>query len=506
MFWIYYLNVAITAFNCSKEGHGRQLEDADFLQVLSNAPWLMDETLVDQYYSSGLLNDKMSAAFWRLPDLQSLVSPLQVIPRTVSRLVGRNEQRHNSSYARFAFAVVKKYLSSKHRRGWIIKHAMPALQSSIMRLRAANPSIAPFSETTACFWIQIIHAAFSPDTTAIRRWSFFTFSQRFHLRADAWMDYYSAKVWNSIAARVEFVPPDIKPLPSVLPCTHTFMSIASASDQRHEYLLGVVPELPSVEELSFYAALAVEEHKQAPPLHANGIRSHSQLIAYLHLHSRELRSIANRTRSPQALLETLKATHVTSRTQQLFWINAFLSAGLSDKADSKLPKPKTRPQLATELPILHVWRCPDHSLCDCGKRRRSLGDSPLHLEDKKADLKIEKRDSKIEKKDSLPVVEFGDFVRANPWLLHEELWAVYYSPEIWDGEEAAVALVKSDRRKMRWLFDVDASPVVVDTSPLIAEANPVVSDDEKTLNESEQTEGELSKDDEKPDDEWVVLE
>ena len=195
-------------------------QPADLQLVLSTAPWLMNEALVKLYYSDGLLSADLSKNYWRHPDLRDLAVPgSTTTTRNAVRQIIHVGRDDDHRLARFAFAVVKYCLSHQHRRGFVVKHALSALQTSTVHLRAVCPSIPSYSETQAYFWIQVIHSASSlrdHETSSICHCSFRTFLQRSHIALTEWKKYYSSRVWNSMQACIAFVPPDIKALPSVL--------------------------------------------------------------------------------------------------------------------------------------------------------------------------------------------------------------------------------------------------------------------------------------------------
>ncbi|KAL3960605.1 hypothetical protein ACCO45_005722 [Purpureocillium lilacinum] len=89
----------------------------------------------------------------------------------------------------------------------IQQHALNGIETVIMRRRATDPNIPPFTPTKAWFWLQ----------------------------GDEWQQYYSRFVWESMHARVGVVIPDLKPLPEVLAATlgvHIVLAPKPADDGR----------------------------------------------------------------------------------------------------------------------------------------------------------------------------------------------------------------------------------------------------------------------------------
>ncbi|KAL4884233.1 P-loop containing nucleoside triphosphate hydrolase protein [Aspergillus karnatakaensis] len=227
IFWLVQLQLAIWNYKLDLELEAFPSWSA-FHEVLLHNPSLMNTRLCNLYYTKDRLFSQEAKESWIVPDLQQfpVLKPSPMQDRTVIQ-----EQEENSDrLLRFAYAITRHILSSGLRRGAVIQDALASLQATTIRLRAVDSTIPPYSETQTYFWIQIVHSALqslenqgvlalsekpceAPGATEL---SFSNFTLFFNITPEAWKEYYSRKVWESVAARMEFVPPDIKPLPNVI--------------------------------------------------------------------------------------------------------------------------------------------------------------------------------------------------------------------------------------------------------------------------------------------------
>ncbi|KAL4801817.1 hypothetical protein BDV18DRAFT_164626 [Aspergillus unguis] len=106
------------------------------------------------YYSFSFLTQPTTARFYRLPNLQDLPdsdSPLD-LPGTRSHLGG---SPHATKLPRWAYTVARtcsrQYLLPL---GTITEIALLTLEAATTRLREAHPTVKPYSETQACFWLE----------------------------------------------------------------------------------------------------------------------------------------------------------------------------------------------------------------------------------------------------------------------------------------------------------------------------------------------------------------
>ncbi|RSL95192.1 hypothetical protein CEP52_012208 [Fusarium oligoseptatum] len=245
-----------------------------------------------RFYSKDVLFTPEARENWHLPDLQPLPTPAQVKVEEERQRSGNDVDR----LPRFAFSVVQKTLTSRLRRGGVVKQALEALQSSTIRLRAADPSVPPYSETQAYFWIQIVHAylrsleiepskvsgvaRFEGSVTTL---TFEAFKALFDITGDEWRQYYSSSVWQGIPARMGFVIPDKKALPNVFG-----MPSKAKIDLARSQMVNAISRrftkpsgLPPREDLDFWAAVLIDEARLMPEEEVN-VASHASLLRFLY--------------------------------------------------------------------------------------------------------------------------------------------------------------------------------------------------------------------------------
>ncbi|KKK16187.1 hypothetical protein P175DRAFT_0260135 [Aspergillus ochraceoroseus IBT 24754] len=228
IFWLVQLQLAIWNYKLDKQLDQFPSRD-DFQEVLLHTPSLRDTKLWSIYYTKDRLFSREAREVWTAPDLQPF-PVLQPSPAPDASAPGTQEDPER--LLRFGFAVTQHIMASDLRRGQVIKEALASLQATTIRLRAKDARIPPYSETQAYFWIQIAHAALrslengdNPSESMMEKaspvlppaqLSFSNFTLLFDITPETWKKYYSGKVWESIAARREFVPPDLKPLPNLI--------------------------------------------------------------------------------------------------------------------------------------------------------------------------------------------------------------------------------------------------------------------------------------------------
>ncbi|KAE8321175.1 P-loop containing nucleoside triphosphate hydrolase protein [Aspergillus sergii] len=190
---------------------------------------------------------------WVPPDRQPLpvLTSALDMPATLSTLQGDPIR-----LIRFAFVFIRqcKHISESCGED-AVRQALATLQSTTIRLRASNKGIPPFSETQARFWLHMVRTCLQSLELAQTgdkeilpsQLSFDDFVALFDLTPTSWKRYYSQRTWDSLAARVQFVPPDRRALPNVM----------NISTHRHEVeaiIKGIEkevlpPELGSLEDV-----------------------------------------------------------------------------------------------------------------------------------------------------------------------------------------------------------------------------------------------------------------
>ncbi|KAF5604480.1 ubiquitin thiolesterase L3 [Fusarium subglutinans] len=376
IFWLHQIQVAAIEYQAHSLDEFPSRED--YADIVFSAPHLMNSGLWRAYYSKDLLFSPLARDNYSLPDLQPLPTIKQVASAPVQEKVTNDVDR----LPRFAFSVVQKTLSSKLRRGGVVKQALEALQSSTMRSRASDSSIPPYSETQAYFWIQIIHAytrSLEVESSESQFTTYEAFKSLFDIKGDEWREYYSQSTWESIAARMTFANPDKKPLPNIfnLPSQArkdlAVSQMINATNHR-----SANTDLPSSEDLDFLAAILIDEAKLIPESELN-VASHASLINFLFNRLTEkTKSSSMSTKRGDASLDSSTALEMakwTGLTQAMFWVQQI--------------------QIALA-------------------RRKEMG--------------------------------FEEFIKGNPVLAFEELPFVYYSPQLWGSVEARDGYVMPDRR------------------------------------------------------------
>ncbi|GAW26389.1 putative ARF-like GTPase [Rosellinia necatrix] len=384
--------------------------------MLLHSPELMHSGLWRDFYSKGLLFTPDAKENWRLPDVKPLPA-IAAVGRQQANSGPRNTDA-GEDMLQFALAVIQATFPGKARRGAVIVRALPAFQSAIMRRRASNPNVPPFSETQVYFWIQYFHVAVvslqenipSSDShqamntdwsAALSSLTLGTFKTLFGITGQEWKEHYSKAVWESVAARLEYTSPDLKRLPNVIKAPSERNVIEARGEilqsLREKALWGNSDgndEFPSMVRLSVLVAAVLQEVSLLDDASAvRPVASHAELL-------RELYRLLVRGRQQPGKkddVQTGNTTDKTSRdegtqggleaamrlsgpgmqgvTQRMFWIQQFMSA------------------------------------------QRKVGRAEA----------------------------FAEFLDANPRLAFEGLPLVYYSVELWDSQDAITRFILPDR-------------------------------------------------------------
>ncbi|KAL4924793.1 GTPase domain-containing protein [Aspergillus undulatus] len=403
-FWILQLQHAIREYR-----QQTMCEDlptrTEFPQIIRQAPSLMNNHLWHEYHSYSKVH-KLRPDQWAPPDKRPL--PLATKYRNDPMIVPVRG-RESDKLIRYAFTVAGYARRSRSPRGEVVSRALRTLQTTTIRLRTMDSTIPPYSETQVCFWIQIVHAAMQslessdPETSrsilpGVDRSNSRTFEEieeMFKLEATGWRMYYSAKVWDGVEARSRFVLPDIKPLPSVIPPLPADR-LSKRQAQINE------TSLPSIEELSFLAAMAIEETRNMKP--DLPITSHAHLLFYLYTNLADNCKQRNRSDSdPEANPLTLG-----QRARALF--TELASPGVNAGAVT----------LTSAATHRNFWI-------------QQVGVAMLHWE---------------QDPDIAGDSTFAGFITSNLHLVFQELPAIYYSAAVWTAPAAGEMIVEGDRRRL----------------------------------------------------------
>lgn len=404
IFWLLQLQRASLRYAVHEGIVGYPLPD-DFHQVLLHSPELMYSGLWRDYYSKDFLFTPDAKEQWCLPDVQPLPAVAAVVQTKAKHKSPDSSRNENDQVLEYALAVVKATFTGKVRRGGIIKRSLPVLQSTIMRRRASDTTMPPYSDTQVYFWIQYFHAAVMSIQENISQladgdirksgWkirlsslTLKTFKTLFGITGREWKGFYSEGLWKSVAARMEHTTPDLKPLPNVI----TVPLQGNLSKARLEILrrLGektiddVTDEIPGPAQLSVLVAAVFQEVAKPGATLPNSITSHAQLLSELYdlLINDNPPSSEHSESQHQGMASRIEVAMKLSGlgvTHKIFWIQQLMSAA-----------PSNTPQ-------------------------------------------------------AQPARNFAEFLDANPKLAFEGLPLVYYSVELWDSQDAMTTFVAPDR-------------------------------------------------------------
>ncbi|CAG8111015.1 unnamed protein product [Penicillium olsonii] len=369
-FWLAHLHNAIIKYKV----YGNKNEFPswnDFQQVLLKTPILMNTSLWMDYYTKEHIFSSSARESWSLPDIKPL--PGMASSNSLSNLIQENNPDRLLQYA---FTVVQYSLVSGTRRGQIY------------------------------FWIQIVHAAIKVFPTVpgasteeksileipASRLNSASFNALFDLKSSIWKEYYPERIWNSIAARMAFIPLDLKPLPNVIDVSSKSQEKASLLKQMESTLIQNDSGMPSLECLSFQAISTIRDADaliQSSEADSPVISSHSHLLLYLYRSLATEREDGNLGKTALDKSEEMSGPRVNSATHRIFWVQMFvaaLSRGQSTSTDAPASRTET--------------------------------------------------------------LRFENFIASNLQLVCEDLPRLYYSPEIWYSEEATQVMLAPDKRRM----------------------------------------------------------
>ncbi|KAF9881635.1 hypothetical protein CkaCkLH20_00781 [Colletotrichum karsti] len=207
-----------------------------------------------QYYSPTLLTETISARFYRLPDLKEL--PDSSDPLAQPRRKGTG---HFTKLPRWAHTVA----GSRRRQPTlpvetIIQIALSTLEQTISRLRTDFPSVQPYSETQARFWLSYMKIDSSVPVTkeALGLNGFGIHVAQGAFDMWAWEAHYSQKTWESVSA--QYLEPE---LDGTRKSEVDWCGWPDGGIGVQAWCRGWEPEVGSEEEVAFLAAAAVEETK-----------------------------------------------------------------------------------------------------------------------------------------------------------------------------------------------------------------------------------------------------
>ncbi|KAL2759537.1 hypothetical protein ACRALDRAFT_2038391 [Sodiomyces alcalophilus JCM 7366] len=219
---------------------------------------LLNQDAWKEYYSPAFLAQPLSARFYRLPDLRDLPDASDPLKAPRQKGIG-----HHNKLPCWAYNVVRTHQrQSTLPVETIIQIALSTLEQTISRQRKEfpSPSIQPYSETQARFWLKYMKIDDSSEPVIRQAWT----SNRFgSLIAQGWYDAwgwerdYSRQRWEASIGVVPPLDPDLDETlyqSEVTWCGYPDGGITALSWYR-----GWDAELGSEEDLAFLAAVAVKE-------------------------------------------------------------------------------------------------------------------------------------------------------------------------------------------------------------------------------------------------------
>ena len=209
------------------------------------------------------MKQKTTARFYRLPNLQDLPdsnNPLDLPTRERSHIGGGP---HTTKLPRWAYNVART-----NRRQHLLplvtlnNIALNTLEATINRLRKTHPSVRPYSETQARFWLEYMGFGARTRSMAPSRgaWD----ENRFGILAAQglydmyeWEGKYSVQLWEASWERSGVVKPDVED--GIWKSDVMFCGLPDGGVGMYAWWRGWEAELGSEEEMEFLAAVAVEE-------------------------------------------------------------------------------------------------------------------------------------------------------------------------------------------------------------------------------------------------------
>lgn len=257
---IFYLaQIEAGTYRSSNQLHDDLPESADdFDTFYAQHHQLLNQDAWRHYYSTPFLALATSARFYRLPDLQHL--PDSSDPLAQPRR--KEGTGHLTRLPRWAHNA-----SRTHRRqptlpvASMTQIALSTLQQTISRLRGAGyPSVEPYSETQARFWLKgmgmdpasavsVTKEAWEPNQFGVK-----VGQGLFDMWA--WEACYSRNLWYSVEARNAPLEPD---LDGTRKSEVGFCGWPDGGVGVQAWWRGWEPEVGSDEEIAFLAAVAVKE-------------------------------------------------------------------------------------------------------------------------------------------------------------------------------------------------------------------------------------------------------
>ncbi|KAK4197625.1 hypothetical protein QBC40DRAFT_333114 [Triangularia verruculosa] len=215
------------------------------------------------YYSPAFLAHPTTARFYRLPNLQDLPDLSSPLAQPRESLPAAAGVVHATKLPRWAYSVART-----HRRQLLLpletltRLALSTLKTTTARLCAADPSVQPYSETQARFWLEHMKLGSSGSSSTKEAWKpngFGVLVAQGGVDVFAWEERYSARLWEeSVARGGEVVKPDLD-LDGTWKSSVEWCGEPDGGVGVQAWWRGWEEEVGSEEEVEFLAAVAVEE-------------------------------------------------------------------------------------------------------------------------------------------------------------------------------------------------------------------------------------------------------
>ncbi|KAL4815127.1 hypothetical protein BDW67DRAFT_191782 [Aspergillus spinulosporus] len=258
---IFYLVQIGAGINRSNQMDGNFPSPDDFDTFYATHQGLLNPHAWRSYYSEAFLKQYTTAHFYRLPDLQD-------IPDTDFPLGQPCKRRHPGSgvhatkLPRWAYSVSRTHLRQPLLPlETFTELALSTLKTTITRQRAGNPSVPPYSETQARFWLEYMNLSSSAAKAVSQEaWEpniFGILAAQGVYDVYAWEERYSAQVWEESWKRKGVVEPDMED--GVWKSEVRWCGWPDGGIGAEAWWRGWEGEVGSEEEVEFLAAVVVEE-------------------------------------------------------------------------------------------------------------------------------------------------------------------------------------------------------------------------------------------------------
>ncbi|KAL4982806.1 hypothetical protein BDW68DRAFT_47062 [Aspergillus falconensis] len=261
----YLAQIAAAIYRSSDPIEGVYPSPDDFDAFYTEHHALLNPSAWRSYYSETYVRQRTTARFYRQPDLQGLPdsdSPLDQL-RKRPRVGGGP---HATKLPRWAYNVAR----TRRRQPLLPLDtftglALSTLETFIGRLCTAHPSVPPYSETQARFWLEYMGVGFfgpptkskaaSPEAWDVNRFGILAAQGAFDVYK--WEGKYSVQVWEASWERSGVVEPDVED--GVWKSEVMWCGWPDGGIGAYAWLRGWEGEMGSEEEVEFLAAVAVKE-------------------------------------------------------------------------------------------------------------------------------------------------------------------------------------------------------------------------------------------------------